>query len=78
MCELALEQLRNNRKTVSEYCRVSSGCHVWKEVPVVRSTFAAQLLNVLSTMRHDPLVEWAKRNVNEDASGRNDSTEVPE
>ena len=34
------------------------------------------LLNVLSTMRHDPLVEWAKRNTHEDASGRDDSVEA--
>ena len=34
------------------------------------------LLNVLSTMRHDPLVEWNKRNAREDASGREDSEEA--
>lgn len=49
VCELTLEQLRNNRET---------------------------LLNVLSTMRHDPLVEWSKRNVREDASGAKDSEEA--
>ncbi|KAL1524613.1 hypothetical protein AB1Y20_019502 [Prymnesium parvum] len=49
VCELTLEQLRNNRET---------------------------LLNVLSTMRHDPLVEWSKRNAKEDASGAKDSKEA--
>ena len=49
MCELTLDQLRNNRET---------------------------LLNVLSTMRHDPLVEWSKRNSREDASGARDSEEA--
>ena len=34
------------------------------------------LLNVLSTMRHDPLVEWSKRNAKEDASGAKDSEEA--
>eukprot|EP00967_Tisochrysis_lutea_P091075 scaffold130549_cov31-Tisochrysis_lutea.AAC.1 len=34
------------------------------------------LLNVLSTMRHDPLVEWKKRNQREDTSGRLDSEEA--
>ena len=34
------------------------------------------LLHVLSTMRHDPLVEWKKRNGKEDASGRDDSQEA--
>lgn len=34
------------------------------------------LLNVLSTMRHDPLVEWKKRNQREDTSGRLDSQEA--
>eukprot|EP00965_Chrysotila_dentata_P065784 2179245-Pleurochrysis_carterae.AAC.1 len=34
------------------------------------------LLNVLNTMRHDPLVEWRKRNTNEDASGERDSEEA--
>ena len=34
------------------------------------------LLNVLSTMRHDPLVEWRKRNNREDASGQKDSEEA--
>ena len=34
------------------------------------------LLNVLSTMRHDPLVEWKKRNSHEDTSGRVDSQEA--
>ena len=27
-------------------------------------------------MRHDPLVEWSKRNAREDASGRDDSEEA--
>ena len=34
------------------------------------------LLTVLSTMRHDPLVEWSKRNVQEDASGVRESDEA--
>ena len=34
------------------------------------------LLNVLSTMRHDPLVDWIKRNDREDASGMRDSEEA--
>jgi len=34
------------------------------------------LLNVLSTMRHDPLVEWRRRNAKEDASGRSNSEEA--
>ena len=36
------------------------------------------LLDVLSTMRHDPLVEWSKRNLQEDTSGAKDSEEVRE
>lgn len=34
------------------------------------------LLNVLGTMRHDPLVDWKKRNAHEDASGQEDSEEA--
>ena len=34
------------------------------------------LVNVLSTMRHDPLVEWSKRNAKEDTTGERDSQEA--
>ena len=34
------------------------------------------LLTVLGTMRHDPLVEWSKRNTREDVSGARDSEEA--
>jgi phosphatidylinositol kinase/protein kinase (PI-3 family) len=34
------------------------------------------LLNVLSTMRHDPLVEWHRRNASEDVAGGKESEEA--
>ena len=34
------------------------------------------LLTILSTLRHDPLVEWTKRNVQEDQAGTRESDEA--
>ena len=34
------------------------------------------ILTILSTLRHDPLVEWSKRNLQEDQAGTRESDEA--